>query len=360
MNGGNGLLGAYLLSSILFPVGGGACELSAITTTTTSSSITSSWTLPSGCTVTSVLVVRKVGSAPVDMSDGSSSGIVINAGLDGFQDSGLTLGAHYFYRIQLNGNSVERSISAIPGTVAYQPGKVANGSITVDGVDDETVWSSMPKIDFSFNISEYSGLTWPLNYTSGNDDSTTGYVRMAYDDSNLYVFIRIYDKYLVANNSASVWLDDSIELFFDMGREQVALPDTNDYQLIFVVNNNSPGFSGVGDGSASYDSSWNPALTAMNRTSASGGGNGTICTTYDAGGDVSGCAENGNSDLYRDLEIQIPFSELGGASISTGDWIGFDFYINDDDLIDSNIQHYYRPNSGTVYNQPSTWGIIQF
>ncbi|HMY69970.1 MAG TPA: sugar-binding protein, partial [Leptospiraceae bacterium] len=68
-----------------------------------------------------------------------------------------------------------------------------------------------------------------------------------------------------------------------------------------------------------------------------------------------------DTDSGWNLEVQIPFTDLGISSISPGQVIGFTFWVNDDDLSAfTGTQHYFRWTTGTLSANPSTWGILQF
>jgi hypothetical protein len=118
-------------------------------------------------------------------------------------------------------------------------------------------------------------------------------------------------------------------------------PDTNDFKFIFSPANPENNLHQKGNGFGW--STWTPSVTQAIYTNA---------CTYNTDGDI---------DSGWNMEMKIPFSVLGVTSISPDQIIGFTFYINDDDLVAfSGDQHMFKWTSGTVHDQPNTWGILKF
>ncbi len=310
-----------------------------VSSTSAPASVSMSWTNPSNCTLKGVLIKRKTGSSPVDTSDGTS--VTANSDNAGFTDSSVSTGNTYYYKIFLYNSSDQYSSGAgaavRPGSTTLIPSKIADSSITLDGQDTETAWAGVPKIDFSFPV-----VPTFSDYTGGNDLNVTGYIKFAYDTNNFYIFYHTDDKYLRVDNSGAPWTDDSIEVFFDMGFNRTATPDTNDFHLIMTPRSGAS-YENYGKGTGAAWGVWTPAITRVSYTAGS-----TLNTDAD-------------TDSGWNLEVQIPFSDLGISSISPGQVIGFTFWVNDDDLVAfSGAQHYFRWTTGTQSSNPSTWGILQF
>ncbi len=334
-------------------------EAILVTTSTSPDTISSTWSLPSGCTISNVVVVRNT-SIPTSSTDGTQ---ISGATTVGFTDTAVSAGTLYYYGIFLDNGPI-RLVSAMVGTTSFQPGSVTAGSITVDGYDDESIWSSMPRITYSYSQSP--------DISNSQDLTVSGYMRLAYDSDNLYLFYKRDDKYVVVNSlSSSPWKDDSVEIFLDMNFDRASLPDTNDFQLIVspVYSPTNHWFHGQGTGT-DYSTVWNPSLLSPPMEEAvvvlgdGVGGAGSICSTTTTAGipALLDCTENTDTDTAWQIEIKIPFTALGisASSITTGKVIGFTFRNNEDDQSDTTSQHSFDYTTGTIYNNPGTWGILQF
>ena len=314
-------------------------EPSAVKVSTVSSPLSVSviWTNPKDCIPKGAAVVRKEGSVPADRNDGVS--ITVDSGGLSFTDSSIVLNTLYYYKIFLYNStgiySKGTSVPLLAGSTTVIPVQISDNSIVLDGQDSDSAWSLGPKISFSFPVvPNYT------DYTGGGDPNVSGYIRFAYDSSNFYIFYHTDDKYLRTDDVGSPWTDDSIEVFFDMGYGRTSSPDTDDFQFIFTTRNGNDYYQ-KGNGTG-----WTFFSPTVNKAVYSPG------TTANNDADI---------DSGWNMEMQIPFSVLGVSSISSGRIIGFTFYINDDDLIAfSGSQHMFTWTNGTVYNQPNTWGILQF
>lgn len=310
-----------------------------ISTTSSPDSISMQWTNPADCPIGGVIIRRKTGSSPSDYKDGVA--ISVDANNTGFTDSSVSPSVLYYYKIFLYDKTTTLyssglSAVAIAGSTTVVPAKVDDNSFTLDGLDSETAWATSPKISFNYSV-----LSYHADYTGGSDPNVTGYIRFAYDSSNFYVFYHTDDKYLRTDNTGAPWVDDSIEVFFDMDYSRSSSPDTNDFKFIFSPANPENNLHQKGNGFGW--STWTPSVTQAIYTNA---------CTYNTDGDI---------DSGWNMEMKIPFSVLGVTSISPDQIIGFTFYINDDDLVAfSGDQHMFKWTSGTVHDQPNTWGILKF
>ena len=310
-----------------------------VTTTNSPSSITMQWVNPTDCPIGGVIIRRKMESSPTDSKDGTP--ISANSDNSGFTDNSVSSSMLYYYKIFLydkTGSFYSSGLSAvaIAGSTTVIPQKVENNTITLDGLDTESAWTNSPKISFSYPVlSEY------LDYTGGFDLTVSGYIRFAYDSNNFYIFYHTDDKFLRVDNSGIPWIDDSIELFFDMDYSRSTSPDTNDFKFILTPSNTTDNLYQKGNGF--WWDTWTPTISQAIYTNA---------CTLNSDGDI---------DSGWNMEISIPFSVLGLSSINPDQIIGFTFYINDDDLSAfSGTQHMFRWTSGTVHDQPNTWGILKF
>lgn len=310
-----------------------------LTTSTTPNKISLTWTNPSNCKLKGVLIKRKIGSIPSDINDGTTiSANSDNASMDDTTVSTTTL---YYYKVFLYNDADQYSTGTIAsgmlGTTSIIQTVVANNSIVIDGQENDTAWSSTPKINFSFPV-----VPTFTDYTGGADLNVTGYIRFAYDTNNFYIFIHSDDKLLRVDNAGAPWTDDSIEVFFDFGFNRTTTPDTNDFHAI-ITPRSGASYEGYWKGTGAAWGAWTPTITRSNYT--------------------TGCTLNtdGDTDAGWNMEIQIPFSDLGIAGITAGQVIGFTFWVNDDDLVGgSGTQHYFPWTTGTASTNPSTWGILQF
>lgn len=298
---------------------------------TTATTVDAQWSTGI-CSAASAIVRRSTSGFPASTSAGTS----VTASLTSFSDSGLTTGTVYYYSIFLmdaNGAaSSGTSLTAIPGKTVVAPGAVANGSIVIDGSDSDSAWSASPA--FAFSYAEAFG-------ESAGTDNPSGYVKLAYDSQYFYFFIKSVDKYIHVDGSVCCgqgqWTDDGVEIFFDMGFERAATPDANDTHLILTP---SAGFAWYGKGPGAWGA-WAPTITQSIVL------DGTMNNEAD-------------TDTSWTLEAAIPFSDLGVSGVTAGQSIGFTFWLNEDDTVAHNAQHWYPYTTGTGSSNPSTWGVAQF
>lgn len=307
-----------------------------LTTSSAPNSISINWTNPTldtGCSIKSIIVVRKINSIPQNSTDGSS----IISGINNFTDSTIATSTIYTYRIFIQNQKDEISdgiiITGIHGFRSIQISKVVNDSINIDGYDTDTNWSSATRMNFD--------LPQHYDYSNGQDPRITGYVKLAYDDNHLYIYFYTDDKFIYMDNVGSNWQDDRIEMYIDSGFNRTTNTDSND--RIFTIaprNPNAEPIIGVGNG-VSFNFS-TPVLTFAH---------------------VYYGTMNDNSDLDTGwaMEIKIPLSVLGISSITKGQSVGFNIGLSDDDFINHNTQHAYTfYGNGMSWTNPSTWGVCTF
>ena len=312
----------------------------SISSTVSPLSVSVRWTNPKDCTPETVTVVRKTGSVPSDKTDGTS--IPVNSDKAGFTDTNVSASTMYYYKIFLGNRSGTyskgTSVPVMAGSTSVVMAKIPDSSVVMDGMDSDSVWSSAPKISFSFPV-----LPTYADYTGGNDLNVTGYIRFAYDSSYLYIFYHTDDKYLRIDSPGAPYDDDSVELYFDFGFHRTSIINNdNSYRVLILT----PFAGSSAEGQSDLGGWWNYW-----------GFSGDVCiyspgTTLNYDGDI----DNGWS-----MEVRVPLSSLGTPSIVPGKVIGFTFFINDDDLSPfSDSEHQYPWTSGGDIFVPNSWGILQF
>lgn len=309
-----------------------------LTTSTTPNKISLTWTNPSNCKLNGVLIKRKIGSIPSDINDGTT--ISANSDNASMDDTSVSTATLYYYKVFLYNDAVQYSTGTIAsgmlGTTSIIQTVVSDNSIVIDGLDNDTAWNSTPKISFSFPV-----VPTFADYTGGADLNVTGYIRFAYDANNFYIFIHSDDKFLRVDSTGNPWLNDGIELFFDMGFNRTATTDANDFHII-VTPLTGASYENYGKGGPGW-LAWTPSVTRSNYTTGS-----TLNNDAD-------------TDAGWNIEMKMPFTDLGISGITAGQVIGFTFWVNDDDLVAGTAtQHYFRWTTGTSSTNPSTWGILQF
>ncbi len=330
-----------------------------ITSVTGPDSVTLAWDWKSECSLSDITAVRKQNSAPADINDGTViSSTVINA--SGFTDTGVTSGNYFYYSIYWKGTVVD-TYAVLVGTSSFIISPVPDNSVTIDGSDLETEWNSAPSLTFDWAEKKFTDTCKSDYYPSNSPDPgkpVKGNLKMMYDSANLYIFYKSEDAYIVTNNLSAPWTDDSIELFISLTNHRGTSPIATDYQFIFTPRSEENAgymFSGQGNGT-SFNSAWNPANMSF-KVAVSG----TVCTSLTTSGasENLNCVEDNDTDQSWQIELKLPFSDLG-ATVNAGDIIGFTFSVNDDDIKCSSKQHVYPYIDGQVYNNPSTWGILKF
>lgn len=196
---------------------------------------------------------------------------------------------------------------------------VDNASINIDGI-----WTNYYDNNTSIYYDEWGKATDSDSY--GNSlaleniliDNTGRYDRndpyyyydnytqaeLMHDGTYLYIKIEIYGEQLENwfNDSTDAWMDDSIELYFDVGYDQQDTYGDDDYQRIFRFR----------------DTVADPTIDGPN--SASG-----MQTDYV----TSYRHENESSEVYQQVyEIRVTLSSIG---LEPGETFGFEMAFNDDD-----------------------------
>ena len=189
----------------------------------------------------------------------------------------------------------------------------------IDGVIDP-VWSLATK-QFMTRTIEGVPPTDPAD--------CSGSWQALYDSRYLYVLIDVNDSKLYNDTVlANSWQDDSVEFYIDGNNSKGGSTDENDFQYRFGWNVDSPDAD-------MYEYFHRPGSLV---------------------GVEYMMAETG--DGYR-LEIRIPWSSiLGRPGAPTGQLIGVDCFINDDDAGGDTreSQVAWHATTGSGWNTPSQWG----
>jgi|GEM_PF-1313692 len=230
--------------------------------------------------------------------------------------------------IGVGGSTVHAAPAApalgIPGVVhsLLLPG---DSDITVDGSLDEAVWR--------MDGSDGKEL---LHVNPGDSSNNTVVFDTAWDSTNLYVAVNVFDESVIPNGSDpnNLWSEDTVELFIDGDNKKSSSYDANDYQ-IFIGNSGAVKVSKQGGGD----------------TSAFAGAIHVATQPADDGRGYS-------------VEVAIPWSAIGVTNPAEGTVIGFDVGNDDSDTVTDpapqtriTAQGWYNADN-TNYLHASTFGNL--
>ena len=158
------------------------------------------------------------------------------------------------------------------------------------------------------------------------------YFQMLHDGEFLYVKIAVQGEQLENwfNDSTDAWQDDSVELYFDVGYDQLDTYGDDDYQRVFRFR----------------DTVDNPTVDGFYSAS---GMQTDFVTSYRH--------ENDSTDVYQQLyEIRVKLSSIG---LAPGETFGLEIAANDDD--DGGDRDYKwgwwaLPGFDNAWQQPSVFG----
>lgn len=201
------------------------------------------------------------------------------------------------------------------------------------------------------NIPNFTG-TVPFNQTAifwfGNVTSTDTYtdVRMGYNSSELYIDLRIFDRYLWYDTNTSapdVTKGDNATVYLNTTPNGSSLPDKNSYKFQAQVS----GYV--------VRSNYKKAYT----------GNGTTWISpnipFTATSGWRGHGFNGPEDFGWSETYHIPFSSLGlSGPPSKGDLWKLAVQVhNQDDAANTPLPEKWWPDSSSA-TMPSSWGDLRF
>ena len=187
---------------------------------------------------------------------------------------------------------------------------------TIDG--DLSEWPLASFISLTKTTAAQANGTWDVAGIPNDTNSSARYfVRWAL--SYLYVAVSITDDVQNTPNppGSQISDNDAIEIFVDGGHEQANSYDNNDWQLVYSADGNMTAARGTNVGIVTWPSA---AHQAWSRTSPS-----------------------------WTMEAAIPWSILGGGTISPGKLVGIDLKLDDNDsgtMRERDLVLYYGNASG--------------
>lgn len=201
-------------------------------------------------------------------------------------------------------------------------------------------FSTAPKLDGIWD--EWTSTAYPARYAVygkseiSNKEDLEGSFRVGWDETNLYLAVKVYDdKYVQNATGIDIFKGDSIELLFDvdlMGDLTSKQQNSDDYQLVF-----SPGKGGVTGEKETH--LYYPTNVAGPRTQVK------IASVYGGG-------------VLR-AEIAVPWSVLG-VTPTSGKQFGFAVSMNDNDNEGQNILQSMVSNvQNRSLTDPTTWALLE-
>jgi gliding motility-associated-like protein len=197
------------------------------------------------------------------------------------------------------------SVSVSPGVQKTSSAPIIDG--TIDGIWSNYAASPLTKVPIgAANI-------------SGPADLSATYQTMR-DANNFYILVNVTDD-IIRHTATNIWDNDGIEIFIDMGNTKSATYGANDFQYAFATGSST--------------------VTEYKHNATTG-------VTFAQGAKTGGYI----------MEVSIPWATLGGAP-ATGDLIGFDVGVNDDDdgVRDSKIA--WNDSTDQAHSSPSAFGTVK-
>ena len=192
----------------------------------------------------------------------------------------------------------------------------------IDGVAEAT-WNNYPASTLNKVI---IGTVSSASYLSSNWKAT-------WDATNLYVLVTVTDNMLVNDNQASLYNDDGIEVYIDMGNTKTTTYGTNQFQYVFR---------------------WNDTKVYENQHNATTG----VKLGQTSQGITAGCTNNCAAQGYT-IEASIPWTTLGVTKAPVvGALEGFDVMVNDDDDGTRDAKISWNAASDNDYQNPSLFGTV--
>jgi len=216
-----------------------------------------------------------------------------------------------WYTIETGGtalSSVPVPNTSVPGTVTYYVSQTLNGcegpraSITVKVTHTYKIYNTNipPAIDGVVDELWNDPLIEPINATKtlvgtiSNSNDLSGYAKIMWDNTNVYVLAVVTDN-VKTNDSPNSYEDDAVEFYFDINNDKATTYGANDVQ---------------------YSFGWN---------------DGTVVGSLPSGRSTAGIVYTSVSTANGYIiEASIPWTTLQGTPVK-GQNIGIDFMINDDD-----------------------------
>ncbi len=201
-------------------------------------------------------------------------------------------------------------------------------------------FSTAPKLDGTWD--EWTSTAYPARFIVygksevANKEDLEGSFRLGWDNTNLYLAVKVYDdKYVQNATGVDIFKGDSVELLFDvdlMGDLNSTQLNSDDYQLVFSYGKGS--VTGAKETYLYY-----PASVAGPRTQVQ------IASVYGSG-------------VLR-AEIAIPWNVLG-VTPSSGKQYGFAVSMNDNDNESQNLLQSMVSNvQDRELTDPTTWALLE-
>jgi hypothetical protein len=185
----------------------------------------------------------------------------------------------------------------------------------IDGVS-ESKWSSI-------NTQTLSKVAYGT--ISSSTDLSSDYKAM-WDNTALYLLVKVKDDVLKNDSGTNTWDDDAIEIFIDGNNDKAASYDANDHQYILRLNDASV-------------HEYHNGVTTLNPAGV----------TFSQGANTGGYL----------MEIKITWAAIG-VTPSSGKLIGLDIFSDDDDdggIADGGMSWF--TTTPTSSNDPSAFGTIK-
>lgn len=185
----------------------------------------------------------------------------------------------------------------------------ASDQPVVDGIID-ALWNTVDPVPIDYAL---VGGT-----TSGADFSA--YFKTLWDEENLYLLVAVTDDSKI-NDSDAVWQDDAVEIYIDINNDKAGSYGADDYQVTLRWNDNT-----------------------VHANNAIGTIDFKILDT---------------SSGYN-LEVAFPWSSINASDMQSGDLLGFDVHVHDDDDggdRDNKISWYTTEDNS--WQNPALFAIVQ-
>ena len=194
---------------------------------------------------------------------------------------------------------------------------------TIDGVVD-ALWSNYQPSSLN-NV--LTGTVSSSTYLSANWQAT-------WDANNLYILVVVQDDVLVNTNQplATIYNDDGIEIYIDMGNTKTTSYGSNQFRYTFRWND--------------------PTVYELQHSATTG-----VKLGQTSQGITAGCTTNCAAQGYT-MEVAIPWSTLGASAPAIGNLEGFDVAVNDDDNGTRDAKIAWNMTTDNDYQDPALFGTI--
>ena len=221
-------------------------------------------------------------------------------------------------------NSASQTATSTAITVnVVEPVYSTTTAPTIDGLVD-ALWSNYPASSLK-NV--LTGTVSSSTYLSANWQAT-------WDANNLYVLVVVKDDVLVNTNQpqATLYDDDGIEVYIDMGNTKTTSYGSNQFRYSFRWND--------------------PTVYELQHSATTG-----VKLGQTSQGLAQGCTTSCAAQGYT-MEISIPWSTLGASAPAIGNLEGFDVAVNDDDDGTRDAKISWNMTTDNDWQDPADFGTI--